>query len=34
MTNNQLTRGQLIQKLKQRIAVTEKYPHLEEAQID
>ncbi|WP_460299956.1 hypothetical protein [Klebsiella pneumoniae] len=34
MTNNQLTRGQLIQKLKHRIAVTEKYPHLEEAQID
>ncbi|MFV9412234.1 hypothetical protein ABQ473_13115 [Klebsiella oxytoca] len=34
MTNSTITREQLIEKLKHRIAVTEKYPHLEEAQID
>lgn len=34
MTNSSITREQLIEKLKHRIAVTEKYPHLEEAQID
>ncbi len=31
---SKFTREQLIEKLKHRIAVTEKYPHLEEAQID
>lgn len=34
MTNSTITREQLIENLKHRIAVTEKYPHLEEAQID
>ncbi len=34
MTKSTITREQLIEKLKHRIAVTEKYPHLEEAQID
>ncbi|WP_260682484.1 hypothetical protein [Klebsiella oxytoca] len=34
MTNSTITREQLIEKLKHGIAVTEKYPHLEEAQID
>lgn len=31
---SKLTREQLIEKIKHRIAVTEKYPHLEEARID
>ncbi|WP_177952440.1 hypothetical protein [Klebsiella michiganensis] len=31
---SKFTREQLIEKLKHRIAITEKYPHLEEAQID
>lgn len=34
MTKSTITREQLIEKIKHRIAVTEKYPHLEEAQID
>lgn len=34
MTKSTITREQLIEKLKHRIAVTGKYPHLEEAQID
>ncbi|HID2618586.1 TPA: hypothetical protein ACXGB2_004925 [Klebsiella pneumoniae] len=34
MTKSTITREQLIEKIKHRIAVTEKYPHLEEARID
>ncbi|ATX89051.1 hypothetical protein ACSPON_001962 [Klebsiella aerogenes] len=34
MINNQLTREQLIEKLKHRISVTEKYPEVEEAQLE